>query len=283
IHPRTGEPAVPRIPGEAFLTSSETPQDAFAGWLTSDDNPYFAKAIVNRLWKAMMGRGLVEPVDDLRLTNPATHPELLELLADEFVSQGFQFRPMLRMIALSEAYARGTHVDTPSNDEKYYSQTIRKPLEPEVLADAISDVLGVAEAYGSLPAGTRAVALIDPATESSSLDVLGRCSRDSSCESGSSTATGGDLSRKLHWFNGGLLNKRLQSENGRLSALIESGASNLEVVESFYAAALTRPPSQQERAYWKTQLGDVDGPNRRSLLEDFVWALLSTEEFTTNH
>ena len=182
IHPATRETAVPRIPGTRFL-----PADIADGrvelvdWLTSPDNPYFAKAIVNRLWKAMMGRGLVEPVDDFRSTNPATHPELLTELADDFVAHDYDLRWTLRRIALSKAYARSSNA-LPQNksDDRFYSHALKKPLAPEVLADAISDVLGVPGAYGDEPEGTRSVSLFDPNTESDALDILGRCARETS-------------------------------------------------------------------------------------------------------
>jgi hypothetical protein len=284
-HPKTGENAKAKIPGGAFLDPEsnppETTREVFADWLTRHDNPYFAKATVNRLWKAMMGRGLVEPVDDLRATNPATHPALLRELAEDFVNHGYDLRHTLRLIALSDAYARSAEVfDGNENDEQYYSHFLRKPLPPEVLADAISDVLGVAEPYGSQPLGTRAVALVDPQIESRSLDILGRCSREDSCESDAGTGDGG-LTLKLHLFNGGLLNDRIAAPGSRLVRDLKSEKSAMEIVDSFYLVALQRPPRQPERRYWQTQLSQATQQNE--VLEDFVWSLLSCEEFVTNH
>ena len=121
----------------------------------------------------MMGRGLVEPVDDFRSTNPATHPELLTELADDFVAHGYDLRWTLKRIALSAAYARSANT-LPQNatDDRFYSHALQKPLESEVLADAISDVLGVPDVYGNEPKGTRAISLFDPNTESDALDIL---------------------------------------------------------------------------------------------------------------
>ena len=137
-NPRTGEPAVPRIPGDRFLDATADGRDAFADWLTAPDNPYFAQATVNRLWKAMFGRGLVEPADDLRDTNPATHPELLDRLAADFVKHGYDLRHTLRLIARSETYGRSAEADRTATeaDDRFYSHAYRRPLEPEVLADA---------------------------------------------------------------------------------------------------------------------------------------------------
>ena len=135
-HPRTGQPAIPRIPGEEFLSASDDGRDAFANWLTGRENPYFAKAVVNRLWKAMLGRGLVEPADDLRATNPATHPALLNELAEDFIAHDYDLRHTLRQIAQSAAYSRSAQ-PLPKNrvDDRYYSHALTRPLPPEVLAD----------------------------------------------------------------------------------------------------------------------------------------------------
>ena len=284
IHPATREKAVPRIPGDRFLpTDVADGRVELVDWLTGSDNPYFAKAIVNRLWKAMMGRGLVEPVDDFRSTNPATHPELLTELASDFAAHGYDLRRTLGRIALSEAYARSANV-LPQNatDDRFYSHALQKPLEPEVLADAISDVLGVSDTYGSEPEGTRAVSLFDPNTKSDALDILGRCGREISCES--STGTIGGLQRKLHLFNGNLLNARISVSGSRLAGLISAGKSPMAIVDEFYLAALSRYPTDDERQFWQQKLVDKVTPNaQRALLEDFVWSLMTCREFQTNH
>ena len=283
IHPATREKAVPRIPGDRFLPADVTDgRTELVDWLTEADNPYFAKAIVNRLWKAMMGRGLVEPVDDFRATNPATHPELLMELADDFVGHGYDLRQTLKRIVLSEAYARSANT-LPQNatDDRFYSHALQKSLAPEVLADAISDVLGVPDVYGDQPEGTRAVSLFDPNTESTALDILGRCSRETSCES-SIQATDG-LQRKLHLFNGDLLNARIGVPGSRLDRLVSIGKSPMEIVSAFYLAALSRHPTDIEQQFW-AQYIDVNATanSQRTVLEDMVWSLLTCNEFVTN-
>jgi hypothetical protein len=286
-NPRTGEPAIPKLPGDHHIDADERGdyRIQFANWLTAPDNSYFARAVVNRLWRDMFGRGLVEPVDDLRDTNPATHPELLERLAADFVEHGYDFRHTLRLIALSETFRRGdfTGGTTGSEfvDDRFYSQALRRLLEPEVLADAIADVTGVFDAYGDEPVGTRAVALFDPAMPSASLDILGRCSRESACEGYS--ASGGGLPAKLHQLNGEIINRKIASADGRLRRLISSGSSNQAIIEDFYLRALSRYPSEDERKYWEQELAGHDGRERALRLEDFVWSLLNCSEFTTNH
>ncbi len=284
IHPRTLAKATQRIPGVEFLPDDVSDgRQALATWLTAPDNPYFAKAIVNRLWQRMMGRGLVEPVDDFRATNPATHPELLERLARDFVENGYRIQHTLRRIALSASYARSA--DAPpenADDDRFYAHASRRPLEPEVLADAISDVLGIADRYGDQPKGTRAVALISPKTPSTSLDILGRCGRDVSCET--TTESTGGLTRKLHLFNGGLLNDRIGASGGRLDTLIAAGKTPLEIVDAFYIAALSRHPTDQEQSVWSQQFDPSrTARDQREHLEDLVWGLLVCDEFNTNH
>lgn len=284
IHPVTRENAKLRIPGDRILSTDVVDgRDELADWLTHPDNPYFSKAIVNRLWKAMMGRGLVEPVDDFRSTNPATHPELLTALSEDFTANGYDIRYTLRQITLSNAYARSAKA-LPQNrtDDRFYSHALQKLLSPEVLADAISDVLGVPDQYGNEPEGTRAVALIDPNTRSEALDILGRCSRESSCETSISTSDG--LQRKLHLFNGDLLNARIGASGSRLDKLINSGILPMEIITDFYLAALSRHPTENEQRFWMQHI-DVDAPanSQRAVLEDMVWSLLTCNEFVTNH
>ena len=284
IHPVTRESAKLRIPGDRFISTDVVDgRGDLADWLTDADNPYFAKAFVNRLWKAMMGRGLVEPVDDFRSTNPATHPELLTALADEFVANSYDLRHTLRQIALSDAYARSANALLQNRtDDRFYSHSLHKPLAPEVLADAISDVLGLPDIYGNEPEGTRAVALIDPNTRSEALDILGRCSRETSCETSIGAADG--LQRKLHLFNGDLLNARIGVSGSRLDKLIISEKLPMEIISEFYLSALSRHPTEDEQQFWKQQIDvDTSANSQRDVLEDMVWSLLTCNEFVTNH
>ncbi len=284
IHPITREDAKLRIPGDRFLSADVVDgRRELADWLTNAQNPYFAKAIVNRLWKAMMGRGLVEPVDDFRSTNPATHPDLLTALADDFIANRYDLRHTLRQIALSNTYARSANA-LPQNriDDRFYSHALQKPLTPEVLADAISDVLGVPDSYGNLPVGTRAVALIDPNTRSDALDILGRCSRETSCET--SVGAADVLQRKLHLFNGNLLNARIGVPDSRLDKSISSDKLPMDIVREFYLAALSRHPTDKEQTFWKQHIKmNASANTQRAILEDMVWSLLTCNEFITNH
>ncbi|MEK6236941.1 MAG: DUF1549 and DUF1553 domain-containing protein, partial [Planctomycetales bacterium] len=282
-HPRTGNPAVPRIPGERFLKTTEDPRRRFAEWMTSPDNPYFARAAVNRLWKAMMGRGLVEPTDDLRVTNPASHPELLDKLAGDFIQHGHDIRRTLRLIALSATYARSSQTaDGAVIDDRFYSHALRRSLEPEVLADAVCDATGVPEKYLGQPQGTRAVELFDSLIPSPALDVLGRCSRKESCEEAGAGSAG--LPTKLHLLNGDFINAKLNAPEGRLRQAIADGRSVAEIVDEFYYRCLGRSPRDEERVFWKRRLGQAsEAKNREESLADFLLSLLNCREFVTNH
>jgi Protein of unknown function (DUF1549)/Protein of unknown function (DUF1553) len=277
---RTGENAIPRIPGDRYLDVEGDGREAFAKWLTASDNHYFARATVNRLWKGMFGRGLIDPTDDLRDTNPATHPELLDKLAADFIKHGCDFRHTLRLIALSETYGcSGTTTEANRSDDRFYSHAYRRPLEPEVLADAIAEVTGVSDKYGDQPVGTRAIALIDPRTPAASLDILGRCSRATSCEG---TTVGGGLPAKLHQLNGELINRKITAKDGRLHRLIMMNAKDEAIVAEFYLRALGRNPTEKEVDFWRKRLESVKGNERVEMLEDFVWSILNSSEFGMN-
>ena len=281
-HPRTGEAAQSKIPGGRFLDPGDVRKE-FADWLTADGNPYFSRAIVNRLWKPMMGRGLVEPADDLRATNPATHPELLIELAHDFQKHDFDIRHTLRQIANSSAYQRSSRaLEGNRNDDRFYSRYFIQKLEAEVLADAISDVTGVPDRFGDEPLGTRAVNLFDAKIPSTSLDILGRCAREESCESASNGP--GGLSKTLHMINGALLNDKLSSPSCKLAKFDFKSESGIDVLNEFYLSSLSRSLSKSEQQFWMMQFEKATTQEEtRQLLQDAVWSLLTCREFTTNH
>ena len=230
-----------------------------------------------------MGRGLVEPLDDFRSTNPATHPELLNQLANDFINHGYDIRHTLKVIALSSTYARSANpIEGNESDNRFYSHRVPSPVEPEVLADAISDVLGVAGNYGQETPGTRAIELKDGSIGSDALDILGRCNRTKSCEGTPSPI--GPLAQKLHLFNGELLNSRIGADGGRLDQLIKSKKTSMEIVNEFYQTALNRRPNEQEVKFLSQLFNDKKTSiQQRAALEDFVWSIVTCKEFVTNH
>ncbi|MFM8933559.1 MAG: DUF1553 domain-containing protein [Gemmataceae bacterium] len=281
-NPRTGSPAIPRLPGTRFIPGAGDPRQELSDWMVHPDNPLFAKAQVNRLWKSMFGRGLVEPVDDLRDTNPASHPHLLDRLATDFRDHGYNLKHLLGQIALTRAFGRSASFAPEGLAHgMFYTHYIPHTPEPEVLADAFSQVLGVADEYPGKPARTRAITLWDPLSPSPSLDSLGRCQRGVPCQEGTA---GGGLPARLHLLNGALLNQRLGAADSRLGRLIAGGKSNPEIIAEFYQAALGKKPTQQESKTWERRLGSENSPaDRRAALEDFVWALVNSKAFTTVH
>ncbi len=278
---RTGEPAVPRIPGLKYLPVEEDGRGALADWLTAPDNPYFAKSFVNRLWRGTFGRGLVEPADDMRDTNPATHPELLDQLARDFIEHGYDLRHTLRRIVTSSTYARSGATDSVNvDDDRFYSHALKRPLEPEVMADALFDATGVSDTYGDSPIGMRAVAMVNVLTPSEALDALGRCSRRESCEG---VTVSGALPTKLHQLNGELVNRKVASKDSQLHRLLADKASDAEILEDIYLRALSRRPTEAEREHWIKQIAAAEAEQREQRLEDIQWGVLNCSEFTLNH
>jgi hypothetical protein len=281
-HPKTGQPAVPRIPGDRDLSGVGDPRAELAEWLISKDRSIFARAMVNRIWQSMFGRGLVEPVDDIRVTNPPTHPRLLDTLADDLISHDYNFRRTLRIIALSHTYGRGrAQLSGNQSDDRFYSYAYRRPLLPEVMADAIADVTDVSDAFVGYAEGTRAIQIWDPLSPAPSLDILGRCSRVAGCDE-IVEALGG-LPSQLHLLNGDLINRKLTAPNGRLQRLVADGATDAEIVHEFFLWALGRHPSPEESLTWIGRVAGSSSEERVQKLEDFVWAMLSSRSFRENH
>ncbi|MGI8982736.1 MAG: DUF1549 domain-containing protein [Pirellulaceae bacterium] len=289
-HPATGEPAQPRIPGERFLAVDKGAAGDYRGeladWLIEKKSGLFSRAQVNRLWKAMFGRGLVEPADDLRETNPATHPRLLERLSDEFVTSGYDLRHLLRLIALSAAYQRSgvTEDDQSAVAEQFYAGFPRHSLEAEVLLDAIGDVTGVSERFPNQKAETRAVQLVEFSKPEHALNVLGVCSRQESCDAAPAGADSlGQLTTQLHFLNGKLLNERLQSDSGFLAVAWQDELPVSKIIEQLYLRAYSRRPTRSESEFWSLELKNEPAESRQKRLQDLLWAILSSREFRMNH
>ena len=223
-----------------------------------------------------MGRGLVEPVDDLRSTNPPTHPQLLDALTADFVKHDYDLRHTLRTIANSAAYQRSSLAANGNEvDQTFYSHAIVRSLDAEVIADALADATGIGQDFSGARPGTRAVQLFDPLTPSVALDVLGRCSREEPCES--SMATTG-VAQALHLINGTLINQKVASKDGALRKILSR--PDREVVNELYLRALGRSALGKELKHW---LSEVKSGNRREVFEDLFWSLLSSQQFMTNH
>ena len=184
---------------------------------------------------------------------------------------------------MSTTYSRSSNpIAGNETDGRFYSHRVATPLGPEVLADAISDVLGIPSRYGNEMPGTRAVDLKDGGVRSDALDILGRCDRSNSCEGAPSPI--GPLAQKLHLFNGELLNNRIGAHSGRLDTLIKSQKLPIEIATEFYQVALNRHPNKNELKFFEPLFNPKESSARqRAVLEDFVWGLVTCREFTINH
>ncbi|MSU35164.1 MAG: DUF1553 domain-containing protein [Pedosphaera sp.] len=279
-HPKTGAPMSPRPLGGSTITP-DTEADrriALAGWMTDSNNPLFARTIVNRIWKALLGRGLVEPVDDLRPTNPATHPALLEALAVDFSTHGHDLHRLIRSIVTSRTYQITSRTAGINRlDDRFFSHAYLKEMPAAVFLDAVAQVTGIPEVFDGCPEGTRAVQLIGVRTPSYALDVLGRCSRDGPCESGG--RPGGGLAQALHLINGSTLNAKFAG--GIVTRLLARASPDRERIEELYLRALTRLPAAEELAEWEPRLAAALNPSEA--VEDLLWTLLNSREFAFNH
>jgi hypothetical protein len=290
-HPKTGREVEPQLLGGASPSPAPGPdrRAALAGWLTSPRNPFFARAFVNRVWKHLLGRGIIEPVDDLRATNPPSHPALLEALAADFTRSGYRLRHLVRAIVSSRTYQLSSRANGINRlDDRLFSRAYLKPLTAQVLADALAQATGVPVQYEGLPPPgpgppasrvppARAIQLVDVQAPSYTLDVFGRCDRMTGCET--PAQSGGGLSQALHLVNGPVLNDRLRG--GILDRLLDGSRSDREIVDELYLRTLSRFPSAQERAHWERTLKTA--VQRRETAEDLLWALLNAREFAFNH
>jgi hypothetical protein len=277
-HPVSGKVLVPRpLTGSAPKTSAEAdPRTALADWVTAPDNPYFAKVIVNRVWADVMGRGIVDPVDDMRATNPPSNGPLLDALAAQFRRDGCDLKKLLRTIMTSHVYGLSSLPNGRSAvDQRYFSRHYRQRLRAEVLLDAVSDVTGKSESFAAAPPGTRAMELWTLRTQSLFLDSFGRPdpNQDPPCERTSDTT----VVQALHLMNAPNVHRKLTADGGRPDLLAKSTKSVREIVEEIYLLAYSRPPDAEERRIGE-RVFEHRG-NRRQAAEDLLWALINTPEF----
>jgi hypothetical protein len=281
-HPRTGKIVRP-TPLKNDPLESITSRDLrrpLAEWLTSPKNPLFARNIVNRTWGYFMGTALVEPIDDMRATNPPSNPELLDALADDFVKNGYNIRKLMRSIMISQTFQLSStgNADN-SGDTRFFSHYPNKRLPAEVLLDAIDHVCGTQERFTGVPLGTRAIELPDPNFSSYFLDTLGRPLRIVSCECERTAEP--NLAQVLQLANGELVQRKLTDKQGRISEIIKSKATDEAAFRQFYVAAFSREPTAQELDHCRTILAAAK--DRRTGLEDILWALINSREFMFNH
>ncbi|MEJ7608958.1 MAG: DUF1553 domain-containing protein, partial [Bryobacteraceae bacterium] len=282
-HPRLLRPMEPTpLDGESMSLDSSLDRRAhFAKWLTSGKNDMFARSIVNRVWGNFMGRGLVDPIDDVRATNPASNEELFSAVTKDFVGRKFDVKHLIRTIMNSAAYQRSADANgTNKDDNRYYSKYVIKRLPAEVLLDATAQVTGVSTAFSGFPSGTRALQLPDSQVASQFLTVFGRPARVI-CDA-AERSSDPSIAQALHVVNGDTLNKKLASPEGYVALLLKLGLSDSRIIEHMTLSAFGRYPGEQEKTEWSAMLTKARS-DRKHALEDMVWAMLTSKEFMFNH
>jgi Protein of unknown function (DUF1549)/Protein of unknown function (DUF1553)/Bacterial Ig-like domain (group 2) len=280
--PRTGRfmKAQPLDRSAMDVKPVDDPRVALAAWVTDPKNESFSGAMVNRIWRHYLGVGLVEPVDDLRASNPPTNPQLWAALNKEFVGHKFDLKHLMRVILNSRTYQL-TSATRPGNatDSRFYSHYYARRLPAEVLLDAISQGTGMGDNFPGYPAGMRAMQLPDPTLKSYFLTLFGRSERVTAC----ACERNGEVTmpQLLHLQNGDDVMQKIRSGDGRLAALLKEKKSDAQVTEELFLATLSRLPSAKEIEAVTKALGD--GGTREEVYRDLFWAQLNSKEFTFNH
>jgi hypothetical protein len=282
-NPKTQKQVTPTGLGAepAKLTADDDPREALVDWMTDKGNPFFAPALVNRYWKHFFSRGLVDPEDDMRVTNPATNPELLQALSKNFIDSGFDLKNLVRTICTSQVYQLSAEPnDYNANDKQNYSRYYPKRLPAEVLLDAIDQVTDTKTGFGGLPPGTRAVQLPDSSFNSYFLTVFGRPESTSACECERSSEA--NLAQSLHLLNSSDVQGKLSAGTGRAAVLAaDMKRSPTDKIRDIYLLVYSREPVADEVGVALAHLGKAKDP--KLAYEDIIWALINTKEFLFNH
>ncbi len=279
--PRTGKLMPPKALGGPVLDDPKLDRRVqLANWLTAADNPFFAKSLVNRIWYHLMGRGIVEPVDDFRVSNPASNDALLEGLTKGFIDGGYNLKSLIRTILLSRTYQfSATTNKLNADDAIYFSHAATKLLPAEVLLDAISVVTGTTTAFAGLPAGAHAIQIPDGKMDNPFLKTFGRPARELACEC--ERESDSNLSQALQLIGGATVNGKLHDDNGRIAKLAKSGKTPEAITEELYLVALGRAPNAAELEAAVKHLKAAK--DLRSATEDLGWVLINSKEFLFRH
>jgi hypothetical protein len=281
-NPRTGETSF----AHALAAPPKQPpkgdcRPALADWMTAADNPWFARNLANRMWAHFVGRGLVDPVDDVRATNPPTNPELLDALARSFVESKYDVKQLIRTLTASRAYQRSSKPNaTNERDEQNASRALFKRIDAEVLLDMVCQTTGVPEKFGGVPAGSRAVQLWDSQVRHYFLKLFGRPVRASACECERVHEPG--VAQVLHFLNSPEIHAKLANDGGRIAKLVKEKADDVALAEELYLAFYSRYPTEKEKSVAAEYL-KKNADKRREAAEDLAWSLMNSLEFVFNH
>ncbi len=281
--PRTGQTMKPKALGGPVLDDASSQKDRrtrLASWLSAPDNPFFAKSLVNRLWFHLMGRGIVEPVDDFRDSNPACNDELLDGLTRDFVKNGYDLKRLIRQILQSRTYQQSATTNPLNADDNlYFSHALTRLLPAEVLLDAISTVTGTSTSFDGLPKVRRATQIPDGKMENPFLKTFGRPARELACECERESES--NLSQALQLIGGETVNGKLRDDRGRMAQLAKSGKPPHEITRDLYLVALCREPTAAELAAAVKHL--TSSKDLRQAVEDLGWVVINSKEFLFRH
>jgi hypothetical protein len=279
-HLVTGAAMRPKfLGGDVPEIKSESRREVLARWLTSPENPYFARNLANIIWAHFTGRGIIEPVDDMRISNPASNPELLNALAAKLVEYKYDFKRLVRDICTSRTYQLSTRPNkTNATDERNFSKAAIRRVRAEVLLDCVSQVTETPNKFPGLPRGARAVQIADGNTANYFLTTFGRATRTTVCSC--EVKIDPNLSQALHLLNGTTVQKKIE-EGGVVKSLLKEKQTPEQIIENLFLRCLSRPPTEQELGKLKEFLKNCTEPE--PMLEDVFWSLLNAKEFVFNH
>lgn len=280
--PRTGEMLSPQALDGATLdiAADSDPREALVDWMVSPENQAFSGAMVNRLWKHYLGVGLVEPVDDLRASNPPTNQQLWDYLRGEFVTSGYDLKHVMRLILNSRTYQLSSAtVPQNADDDRHYSHYYARRLPAEVLLDAVSHCTGIPESFPGYPRGMRAIQIPDSGVHSYFLSLFGRSERITACACERSPDV--TLPQLLHLQNGDWIDSKLRAPHGRLPQMLNEHGDTDALIEQMFLMTLSRPP--QENEYAAARAAFDGASDRHSAAVDLMWSILNSKEFTFNH
>lgn len=279
-HPVGGRVMAPKFLGApAPDVAGKDRREVLARWLASADNPYFATSVANRVWEHFFGMGIVDPVDDIRVSNPASNPELFTALGQKFTEYNYDFKRLVRDLCNSQAYQRSTQRnESNASDEDNFAHARIRRIRAENLLDCISQITETKDKFQGLPLGARAVQIADGGTSTYFLTTFGRSTRNTVCSC--EVRTDPTLSQSLHLINGDTVEGKIRA-GGVVSRLLAANQTPAQVIETLYVRCLCRLPDADELARVQAAVASETDPQRA--MEDIFWALLNSREFTFNH
>ena len=280
-HPVGGRTMKPKfLGGEEPDLAGRDRREVLADWLASKENPYFATNLANIVWDHFLGRGIIDQVDDVRVSNPASNPELLEALGAKFTEYDYDFKRLVRDICTSLAYQRSTKAnESNATDSRNFAKAELRRMRAEVLLDCISSATDTKDKFSGLPLGARAVQIADGNTSSYFLTTFGRATRATVCSC--EVKVEPNLSQALHLLNGDTINNKVQ-QGGVVPRLLKEGKTPHEVLDELTVRAFTRKPTDAEYAALDAALAEPEAKPDQ-VLQDYFWALLNAPEFLFNH